>query len=246
MQLRDARLVDPDAGPDLLHRDLAEVVEPDDLALARRQGLQGLANAVAGLGRLVGAVGHRRLRRNAEIRQHHVWRAVRRGRQHRRRFNGADANDGPAQPDLVGPDPGGQVGQGRLGTGLAADRFARRLELATLSPNPTRPGVLAQRVDHGAADAALGERLELDAATIVVAMRGVDQAHHPVLHQIAQVDRVRHRRSHPAGNGFDERQAGDDAVLRGHELDGGVGHGRLRLAVSTALASAIRVIAASV
>ena len=118
------------------------------------------------------------------------------------------------------PDAGGQVGQRRLGAGLAAQGLAGRLELAALAADAARPGVLAQRVDHGAPDAALGEGLELDAAAVVVAVRGVDEADHPVLHQVAEVDRVRHRRGHPAGNGFDEGQAGDDAILRGHGVDG--------------------------
>ena len=41
VELRHARFVDPDLGPDLLHRDVAEVIEPDDLALARGQRLRG-------------------------------------------------------------------------------------------------------------------------------------------------------------------------------------------------------------
>ena len=168
--------------------------------------------------------GRRRLGRHADVRQHHVGRPVRRRRQHRRRLDGADADDGAAEARLVGADAGGQVGQGRLGARLAAQRLAGRLELAALTADAARPGVLAQRVDHGAADAALGEGLELDAATVVVAMRGVDQADHPVLHQVTEVDRVRHRRSHPTGNGLDERQAGDDTILRGHGVDGEVGH----------------------
>ena len=136
------------------------------------------------------------------------------------------------------PDARGEVGQRRLGAGLAAERFAGRLELATLAADAARPGVLAQRVDHRAADATLGEGLELDAAALVEAVRGVDQADHPVLDQVAQVDRVRHRRGHPARHGFDERQAGDDAVLRGDEVEVQVGHGRLRLPVARALRGA--------
>ena len=226
MELRDARLVDPDLGPDLLHRDVAEVVEPDDLALARRQRLEGLADARPGLGRLVGAVRASGVSGGTQTSGSITsGRPVRRRRQHRRRLDGADADDGAAEPGFVGADAGGQVGQGRLGAGLAAEGFAGGLELAALAADAARPGILAQRVDHGAADPALGEGLELDAAAVVVAVRGVDQADHPVLHQIAQVDRVRHRRSHPTGNGLDEGQAGDDAVLRGHGVDGGVGHG---------------------
>jgi len=43
-----------------------------------------------------------------------------------------------------------------------AEFFARRFELAPDAAHAARPGVLAQRVDHRAADATLGEGLELD------------------------------------------------------------------------------------
>ena len=47
---------------------------------------------------------------------------------------------------------------------------------------------------------------------LVEAVGGVDQAHDPVLHQVADVDRVRHRRGEAAREGFDKREPGDDAV----------------------------------
>ena len=101
---------------------------------------------------------------------------------------------------------------------LAAQRFPRRFELAPLAAHAARPGVAAQRVDHRAADAAFGKRLELDAARFVEAVRGVDQPEHAVLHEVADVDRVGHRRRHAARERFDKWQARDDpAVLtRGH------------------------------
>ena len=68
------------------------------------------------------------------------------------------------------PDLGGEVGQRRLAAQLAAQLLARGLELAALAANAARPGVLAQRVDHRAADAPLGEGLELDAARLVEAV----------------------------------------------------------------------------
>ena len=85
-------------------------------------------------------------------------------RQRRRRLDRVDADDRPAEARLVGADARGEVGERRLGAELAAQLLARRLELAALTAHAARPGVAAQRVDHRAAHAALGERLELDAA----------------------------------------------------------------------------------
>ncbi len=96
---------------------------------------------------------------------------------------------------------------------LAAQRFARCVELPALTPNAARPGVFAERVNHGAAHAPFGERLELDAAALVEAPGRVDQADHSVLHEIADIDRVRHRRRHAARERLDEWQAGDDSVV---------------------------------
>ena len=135
------------------------------------------------------------------------------GGERRRRFDRVDANDRAAQSLLVGADARGQIGHRRLVSELAAQRFARRVELAALTAHAARPRIAAQRVDHRAANAPLGEGLELDAAVLVEAVRGVDQADHAVLHEIADVDRVRHRRRHAAGERFDERQTGDDAAI---------------------------------
>ena len=109
-------------------------------------------------------------------------------RQRRGRLDGVDADDGAAEALLVGADLRGEVGERRLAAELAAQLLARRLELAALAANAARPGVLAQRVDHRAADPPLGEGLELDAARLVEAVRGVDQTDDPVLDEIADVD----------------------------------------------------------
>ena len=74
--------------------------------------------------------------------------------------------------------------------------------------------VAPQRVDHGAAHAALGEGLELDAARFVEAVRRVNQPDDAVLHQIADVNGVRHGRRHAAGELFHEGDAVDDARIR--------------------------------
>jgi hypothetical protein len=44
-------------------------------------------------------------------------------------------------------------------------------------------------------------------------MGGVDQPEHPVLDEIPDVDRVRHRRRHPARERFDERNTRDDSTI---------------------------------
>ena len=131
----------------------------------------------------------------------------------RGRFDGVDADDGAAQALFVGPDFGGKVGQRRLVPKLAAQLFASRFELAALAANAARPGVLAQSVDHRAPDATFGERLELDAARLVEAMRCVDEPDDAVLDEIADVDRVGHRGRDASGELFDERNAGDDARI---------------------------------
>ena len=112
---------------------------------------------------------------------------------------------------FVGADARGEVGERRLGAELAAELLARGFELAPLPPDAARPGVAPQRVDHRAADAALGERLELDAAVLVEPARRVDQSEHAVLHEVAELDRVRHRRGDAPRQRLDERQSGGDA-----------------------------------
>ena len=158
------------------------------------------------------------------------------GRERRRRLDGVDADDRAAEPRLVGADARGEIGERRLGAELAAQLLARGLELAALAAHAARPGVAAQRVDHRAAHAALGEGLELDAARFVEAAGGVDQPEHAVLHEVAELDRVRHRGGDPARQRLDERQAGGDSVaLIGFErltLHGSLFRGRCRSARS--------------
>jgi len=93
--------------------------------------------------------------------------------------------------------------------------LAGRFELATDAANTARPRILAQRVDHRAADTPLGEGLELDAARIVETMRGIDQADHTVLDEVAEVNRMRHGRRHAPRERFNERQPCFYTVSRG-------------------------------
>src|SRR5262249_56591377 len=107
----------------------------------------------------------------------------------------------------------------RRGAELAAKFCARRLELAALAADAARPRIAAQRVDHRAAHAPLGEGFELDPAGFVETERGVDQAEDAILHEIAQLDGMRHRRGDAARQRFDERNAGGNAFT----LTGGEG-----------------------
>ena len=107
----------------------------------------------------------------------------------------------------------GQIGQRRLGAELAAQLLARRFEFAAHAAHATRPGVAAQGVDHGAANAAFGEGLELDAPRLVEPVRRIDQAEHAVLDEVAQVDRMRHRRRHAPCERLHEWQARLDSIL---------------------------------
>ena len=211
VQLRDARLVDADLRANLLHRRFAVVVEADHLAFARRQRGDGGADAVAHLLLLVRLVGRRRLGGHERGRQRGPV-DVLPCRQRRRRFDRVDADDGAAEPRLVGADARREIRERRLGAQLAPQLFARGLELAALTADAARPGVATQRVDHRAADPALGERLELDAARFIEAAGRVDEADHPVLHQIAELDRVRHRRGDAPRQRLDKGQSGGDAV----------------------------------
>ena len=146
------------------------------------------------------------------------------GGQGRRRLDGVDSDDGAAEPLLVGTDLGGQVGERRLAAVFAAELLARRLDLAALPADAARPGVLAEGVDHGAADSPFGECLELDAAVFVEAMGRIDEADDPVLDEIPDVDRVGHGCRHAAGKLLDERDAGNDSriffgAMGAHERD---------------------------
>jgi len=146
------------------------------------------------------------------LRRHHHRRQlgpvdVLRARERRGRFDRVDADDRLAKALFVGADRLRKVGERRLVTKRGAQFFARRFELASHPANTSRPRILAQRVDHRAADASLGEGLELDAARIIEAVCRVDQSDHAVLDQIAQVDRMRHRCRHPSRERLDKRQS---------------------------------------
>ena len=131
----------------------------------------------------------------------------------RGRLDGVDADDRAAQAFLVGADARREVGHRRLVSELAPQRLARRIELAPLAADAARPGILAERVDHRAADAPFGKGFELDPALFIEALGGVDQAQHSVLNQIADVDRVRHRGGHASSQSFDKRQSGHNTVV---------------------------------
>ena len=81
-----------------------------------------------------------------------------------------------------------QVGERRLGAKLAPQLLTRRLELAALAADAARPGVAPERINHRPADPAFGEGLELDPARFVEAAGRVDEADHPILHEIAKLD----------------------------------------------------------
>ena len=217
VQLRDARFVDADLGADLLHRRFGVVVERDHPALARRQRGDRGADAVADFLLFEGASGA--VGSDGTSAAGSVAPST---------FSPADSGDVDSmvvmrtmvRPSRASSEPTrcGQVGERRLGAELAAQLLAGGLELAALAAHAARPGVAAQRVDHRAADAALGEGLELDAARFVEAARRVDQAEHAVLHEIAELDRVRHRRGDPPREGLDEWKAGGDSfALTGFE-----------------------------
>ena len=174
VELRDARLVHPDLRSDLLHREVAVVVAPDDRALPPRQSGDGDPNAPTDLGALAHLVrcgwlgGHQHRRKVGAI--------DRLGRGERRcRFDRVDPHDGAAQLGLVRIQVVREVGEGRLAAQLVPQILARRLQLPAHAPHAPRPGVAPQGVDHRAAHAALGEGLELDPARLVEAMRCVNQ-----------------------------------------------------------------------
>ncbi len=203
MELGDTRLVDANLGANLLHRRLAVIVETDHLLLARRQRRDGRAHALTRLCPLVRGVRLFGFRRNQGLGKRRFVEVLVVG-ERGRRLNGVDANDGATEALFVGPDFRGQVGQRRLTAELASQLFASGLQLTALTANATRPRVLAERVDHGATDSPLGKCLKLDAAALVEPARCVDQTDDPVLDEVADVNRVWHRRRDAAGELLDE------------------------------------------
>jgi hypothetical protein len=96
---------------------------------------------------------------------------------------------------------------------LTPQRFARRVELASLAADTARPGVAPECIDHGAADTPFGKRLELDASVFVEPVSGIDEADDSVLDKITDVDRIWHGRRHAACEGFDKRDPRDDSAV---------------------------------
>jgi len=211
VELRDARLVDAEGLPDLLHRGVLEVVEREQAAVAWLKATHRLAQPFPTLHRDVALVWRRWGRRDAARRQVGVLAAAAGGG--RRRLDGLDADDGAAEPLLVGAEVGREVGERGLAAGADAQRLAGGLELPADATHAAGPGVAAQGVDHGAADPALGKGLEADAPVCVVPVHGVDEADHPILHQVAHIHARRHRGGHSTCEGLDERPAGDHATL---------------------------------
>ena len=60
-----------------------------------------------------------------------------------------------------------------------------RLRAPALPANSSRPGILAQRVNHGSPNATFSKRLELDAARLVKPVRCVDEPNHTILDKIS-------------------------------------------------------------
>ena len=211
MQLRDARFVHAQLGADVLHRHFVVVVEGDHPLLARRQRRNCVADAVAHFLAFVFEIRTLRLRRHQHRRQLRLVDGV--GvRERRRGFDGVDADDGLAEPLLIRSDRLREIGQRGLVSERGTQLLARRFELASHAPHAARPRVLAQRIDHRAADAPLGEGFELDAARIVKTMRRINQTNYAVLHQITEVDRMRHRRGHSPGERFHKRYSCFDSL----------------------------------
>jgi hypothetical protein len=103
-----------------------------------------------------------------------------------------DANDGSRETHFIRSHTRGEVRHRRFGSQLLAQLLARGFQLTALAADAARPGILSERVDHRAAHPPLGEGFELDPPGFVIAACGVDQADHAVLHEVGQLDRVRH------------------------------------------------------
>jgi len=211
MQLRNARLIHAELFSNRLHRRIAEIVERDQFLIAGRQAGHRLAHAQALLVGFIDRVGAGGFGGH----QHSVVRILVThigGRLGRRRFDGRNAHHRALQVVFVLAQCLGQLGQRGLVSQPLAQRHSRRFNVAADAAHTARPGVLAQRVDHRATDAAFGEGFELDAPCVIEALCGINQSEHSVLDQIAHLDRVRHRRGHAPRQGLNERKAGRHAV----------------------------------
>jgi len=133
-------------------------------------------------------------------------------------FDGVDADNRAAEALLVGTDLRGQIGQRWLAAELAAQLLAGSFQLTALTAHSTRPGILAEGIDHRPANTPLGERLELDTAGLVEAVRRIDETDDAVLDEVADIDGVGHRGRHPTRELFDEGDAVDDAGVVGAGL----------------------------
>jgi len=213
VQLRDAGFVHADLATDLLHRDFAVVVEADDLPLAPGQRVDRGAHALLDFASGVRDVGPFRFGRQQDGGEHRLVAGLG-GRKRRRRFNRGDPHDRAAQTFFIASELRRQVRDRRLAAVLATQLLASGFELTPLAADAAGPRVLSERVDHRAADAAFGERLELDPARLVEAVRRVDETEDAILHEIPQVDRVRHRRRHSPGQRLYEGKSCDDPVIR--------------------------------
>jgi len=209
MQLRHTGLVDANFASDLLHRRFAVVVAADDLLFAWRQRGDGGTHADTDLLAFERDVSLFGLGWDQCLRQRRLINVIVIG-DRRSGLNGLDADDRAAQPLFVRAHLCGEIRQRRLATVLAPQRFARGLKLAPLAPHTARPGVLAQGINHRAADTTLSKRLELDAAAFIEATGRVDEPDDAILHKIPNINRVRHRRGDTTGELFDKRNAGHD------------------------------------
>jgi len=211
MELRDPRLIHAQLGADLLHRHLAVVIERDHTLLAGRKGRERAAHALPDLALFVERIWPFRLSGHQHCRQLlliHLFG----GRVGRRGLDRVDADDGLAEPLLVGTDRSRQVGQRRLVAELGPQLLASGLQFAAHPPHPARPRILSQGVNHRPADAAFREGLELDAAAAVESLRRVNEPDHAVLDQVTEVNRVRHGCRHSPGKGLHEGQSGFHSV----------------------------------
>ena len=141
------------------------------------------------------------------------------GGQRRRRLDRVDADDRAAEARLVRTDARREIGERRLGAELAPQLLARGFELPALAANAARPGIAAERVDHRAADPALGKGFELDAARFVepAARRRSARACRPARDRRARSSAASRRRLGARGIRRMEarRQSGRAGWLRG-------------------------------
>jgi len=107
----------------------------------------------------------------------------------------------------------GEFGLGRLAAVLLLEAVDRRLDAAHVAAQAARqPVVLAQAVEHGAADALRGVGLELRAEPLFVAPERIEQAHHAVLDQVVHVHAGRQLGHELEGDALDQGSVGLDEV----------------------------------